>query len=81
MTTCRIKSIEIDIHSMTKVKIQQISVGVNIRCFGNIAQSVIMSRTGINQVNKRCHLGLVKKTSLLHSLKTPLVYECNERKK
>ena len=39
-----------------------------------------MSRTGINHVNKQCHLGLAKKTSLLHSLKNPLIYECRKNK-
>ena len=46
----------------------------------NIAQSGIMSKTGNIQVNKQCHLGLAKKNSLLHSLKTPLIYECRKNK-
>ena len=35
-------------------------------------------RTSINEVNNKRHLGLTKKTSPLHSLKTPLIYECNK---
>ena len=65
---------------MTKVKMKPISFRVNIRYFDNIAQSDIMSRTGNNQVKKQCHLGLAKKTSLLHSLKNPLIYECCKNK-
>ena len=39
----------------------------------------IMYRTSIiNEVNKTRHLGLTKKTSLLHSLKPPLIYECTK---
>ena len=56
----------------------KLSVHVDCTWFGNIAWLGIVYRTSINEVNKKRHLGLAKKTSLLHSLKPPLIYECNK---
>lgn len=51
------------------VKMQKISFIVDFIWFGNKVRVGIMSRTSINQVNKKRHLGLVRKTLILHSLK------------
>ena len=52
---------------------QKLSVSVDFRRFGIVVVYLaIMCRTGINQVNKKRHLGLARKNLLLHSLKNYL---------